>query len=81
MERNVFLNRIENMSMGQKKRIELAKSLLTPAELFIWDEPLNYLDIFNQQQIEKVINQIKPTMIIVEHDNEFINKISKKISH
>lgn len=78
MERNVFLNRIENMSVGQKKRIALAKSLLTPAELFIWDEPLNYLDIFNQQQIEEVINQVKPTMIVVEHDKEFINKISKK---
>lgn len=78
MERNVFLNRIENMSVGQKKRIALAKSLLTPAELFIWDEPLNYLDIFNQQQIEEVINQVKPTMIVVEHDKEFINKVSKK---
>lgn len=78
MERNIFLNRIENMSVGQKKRIALAKSLLTPAELFIWDEPLNYLDIFNQQQIEEVINQVKPTMIVVEHDKEFINKISKK---
>lgn len=78
MERNVFLNRIENMSVGQKKRIALAKSLLTPAELFIWDEPLNYLDIFNQQQIEEVISQVKPTMIVVEHDKEFINKISKK---
>lgn len=81
MERNVFLNRIENMSVGQKKRIALAKSLLTPAELFIWDEPLNYLDIFNQQQIEEVINQVKPTMIVVEHDKEFINKISKKKYH
>lgn len=79
LERNVFQNKIETMSMGQKKRIELAKSLTTNAELFIWDEPLNYLDIFNQKQIEKLIKEINPTMLIVEHDQVFINNVATKI--
>lgn len=47
MEREVFHNKIEQMSMGQRKKVELAKSLSQDAELYIWDEPLNYLDVFN----------------------------------
>ncbi|MFV0557611.1 MAG: ribosomal protection-like ABC-F family protein [Enterococcus sp.] len=78
VERKVFSNRIEDMSMGQRKRVELAKSLATPAELFIWDEPLNYLDVFNQDQLEAVIQAVKPTMILVEHDQHFLEKVASK---
>jgi lincosamide and streptogramin A transport system ATP-binding/permease protein len=76
MERSVFNNKIETMSMGQRKKIELAKSLSQPAELYIWDEPLNYLDIFNQEQLEKLILSVTPTMLIVEHDQSFIEKVA-----
>ncbi|HFI0685410.1 TPA: ribosomal protection-like ABC-F family protein [Streptococcus suis] len=79
VERKVFQNRIEEMSMGQRKRVELAKSLATPAELFIWDEPLNYLDVFNHKQLEEVIQLVQPTMLIVEHDRTFLNKVATKI--
>lgn len=71
MERNVFHNKIEQMSMGQRKKVELAKSLAQPAELYIWDEPLNYLDVFNQKQLEELLVRIKPAMLIVEHDERF----------
>lgn len=66
------------MSKGQQKRVELAKSLTEDAELYVWDEPLNYLDIYNKDQLEKLILKIKPTMIIIDHDIEFINKIANK---
>lgn len=79
VERKVFQNRIEEMSMGQRKRVELAKSLATPAELFIWDEPLNYLDVFNHKQLDEVIQLVQPTMLIVEHDRTFLNKVATKI--
>ncbi|KAF1303038.1 Lsa family ABC-F type ribosomal protection protein [Candidatus Enterococcus willemsii] len=79
VERKVFHNRIEDMSMGQRKRVELAKSLATPAELFIWDEPLNYLDVFNHQQLEEMIQSVKPTMLIVEHDATFLRKVATEV--
>ena len=78
VERSVFHTRIEDMSMGQRKRVELAKSLATPAHLFVWDEPLNYLDVFNHKQLEEVILMEKPTMIFVEHDARFIERIATK---
>ncbi|WP_348922679.1 Lsa family ABC-F type ribosomal protection protein [Enterococcus rotai] len=79
MERTVFQNRIEQMSMGQRKKVELAKSLAEPAELYIWDEPLNYLDVFNQEQLEKLIIAVKPTMLVVEHDQAFLKNIATQV--
>ncbi len=78
MERDVFNVPIEHMSNGQKKKVEFAKSLGTLAELYIWDEPLNYLDVFNQQQIEAMIDFYKPTLLFVEHDQTFFSKIASK---
>ncbi|MDR2832444.1 MAG: Lsa family ABC-F type ribosomal protection protein [Streptococcaceae bacterium] len=79
MERVVFQNRIENMSMGQRKKVELAKSLSQPAELYIWDEPLNYLDVFNHEQLEELILNVKPAMILIEHDQHFLEKIADEV--
>ncbi len=78
-ERSVFQNRIQEMSMGQRKRVELAKSLATPAELFIWDEPLNYLDVFNQEQLEEMIKTTQPTMLLVEHDEVFLEQVATEV--
>ena len=78
-ERAVFQNPIEQMSMGQRKRVELAKSLATPAELYIWDEPLNYLDVFNQEQLEAMILAAQPTMLVVEHDKTFLEKVATQV--
>ncbi|GBD61507.1 ABC superfamily ATP binding cassette transporter, ABC protein [Tetragenococcus halophilus subsp. halophilus] len=79
LERKVFTNRIEDMSLGQRKRVELAKSLATPAELFIWDEPLNYLDVFNHEQLEAVIQSVQPSMLVVEHEATFLKNIATKM--
>ena len=62
---------MENYSEGQKKKVLIAASLLTSAHLYIWDEPLNYIDVFSRMQIEKLIQQYKPTMLVVEHDVRF----------
>ena len=78
-ERDVFLVEIEKMSYGQQKKVELAASLGRLAELYIWDEPLNYLDVFNQQQIETMIHTFKPTMLFVEHDAKFVKNVATKV--
>ncbi len=70
---------IENLSMGQKKKIFLAKSMCEEANLFIWDEPLNYIDVISRIQIENMILEYSPTMILVEHDKRFIDKVATDI--
>lgn len=70
---------IETYSQGQKKKVQLAKSLCDSAHLYIWDEPLNYIDIVSRIQLEKMILEYKPTMIFVEHDEMFCSNIATKI--
>ena len=78
-ERDQLLKNIENYSEGQMKKVLLATSLLTPAHIYIWDEPLNYIDIFSRMQLEKLILEYQPTMIFVEHDTSFCKKIATKV--
>lgn len=79
VERDVFTIPIEKMSNGQKKKVEFAKSLGVRAELYMWDEPLNYLDVFNQAQIEKMILHYQPTLLFIEHDATFVSTIASKV--
>ena len=77
-ERTQFSKNMEDYSEGQKKKVLLAASLLTPAHLYIWDEPLNYIDVFSRMQIEKLLLEYQPTMLFVEHDKQFREKIATK---
>ncbi len=77
-ERTQFSKPMEDYSEGQKKKVLLAASLLTPAHLYLWDEPLNYIDVFSRMQIEKLLLQYQPTMLFVEHDIRFREKIATK---
>ncbi len=63
---------MSDMSMGQKKKVLLSRSLCERAHLFVWDEPLNYIDVFSRMQIEELILQFQPTMLFVEHDADFV---------
>ena len=78
-ERVQFFKDMESYSEGQKKKVLLATSLLTPAHLYIWDEPLNYIDVFSRMQIEKLLLEYQPTMLFVEHDIKFREKIATKV--
>lgn len=68
-----------DFSEGQKKKLLIAESLCTPAHLYVWDEPLNYIDIITRIQLETLLQKFKPTMIFVEHDKEFADKTANKI--
>lgn len=77
--REQFAKNMETYSEGQKKKVLLATSLLTPAHLYIWDEPLNYIDVFSRMQLERLILKYEPTMLFVEHDRKFCEKIATKV--
>lgn len=79
LERIQFDKDIYDFSAGQKKKILIAKSLCEQAHLYVWDEPLNYIDIYSRMQIEQLINEFLPTMVFVEHDSAFRDKTATKI--
>lgn len=41
----------------------------------MWDEPLNYIDVFSRMQIEEVIRSNRLTMLLVEHDQAFLDAV------
>ena len=78
-ERIQFEKDMQDFSAGQKKKVLIAKSLCDQAHLYVWDEPLNYIDIYSRMQIEQLIKAFSPTMIFVEHDKAFRDAIATRI--
>ena len=74
--RELFDHDLQEMSQGQRKKILLARSLCEPAHVFVWDEPLNYIDVFSRVQLETLIQQYQPTMLLVEHDKVFVERVA-----
>ena len=66
------------MSAMQKKKILIAGSLCEQAHLYIWDEPLNYIDVISRIQIETLLLSFPSTMLFVEHDAAFCSKIATR---
>jgi len=67
---------MRDFSAGQKKKVLLATSLCQQAHAYIWDEPLNYIDVLSRIQIEDLILKYQPTLLFVEHDRTFCEKIA-----
>lgn len=70
---------LEQSSAGQKRKIQLAASLCESAHLFIWDEPLNYLDLEARIQLEQLLQSSDVSLLFVEHDPVFCAKIATHI--
>lgn len=75
-ERVQFEKDMAGYSAGQKKKTLIAKSLCEQAHLYIWDEPLNYIDVLSRIQIEELLLKCQPAMLFVEHDAAFGEKIA-----
>ncbi|MDR1939536.1 MAG: ABC-F type ribosomal protection protein [Clostridiales bacterium] len=69
---------ISEYSAGQKKKTAIAASLCRNAHLYVWDEPLNYVDIFSRMQVEELLREYRPTLLFVEHDRAFCENIATK---
>lgn len=78
-ERVQFEKDISDFSEGQKKKVLIAKSLCEQAHLYVWDEPLNFIDVYSRMQIEQLIETFAPTMLLVEHDSTFREAIATQV--
>ena len=73
-----FETNLSDLSAGQKKKVLLATVLCQPCHMYIFDEPLNYIDLESRMQIEAMLLASKATIIFVEHDEVFQDKIATK---
>ncbi len=76
--RSQFDKDMKYFSAGQKKKVLIARSLSQQAHLYIWDEPLNYIDVLSRMQIEELVKSNDMTLLFVEHDVQFCNNIADK---
>lgn len=74
-----FEKQISDFSAGQKKKVLLAGSLSQQAHLYIWDEPLNYIDLMSRLQIEDLLVDSGASMLFVEHDRAFCHRVATRI--
>ena len=60
-----FEKDLSEYSAGQKKKVLLARSLCERAHIYVWDEPLNYLDVWSRIQVEELLAQNPLTLSLV----------------
>ncbi|MDR0466356.1 MAG: ATP-binding cassette domain-containing protein [Deltaproteobacteria bacterium] len=68
-----------HFSAGWKKKALLAASLCQEAHLYVWDEPLNHIDVISRMQIENLVLKHRPTLVFVEHDQTFLQRVATRI--
>lgn len=74
-----FNKKINELSGGLKKRVALARALLSNPDLLILDEPTNHLDADSVQWLQDRLQASAATLIFVTHDRYFLDAVSTKI--
>lgn len=74
-----FDKNIEDLSGGQKARVELAYLLLKKPDLILLDEPTNHLDIKAIRFLESFIKNFEGSIIVISHDRYFLDNTVNRI--
>lgn len=70
---------IKTLSGGQKRRLALAKLLLSDADLLLMDEPTNHLDIEMIEWLEKYLTGNNKSLLLITHDRYFLDNVCNRI--
>lgn len=71
--------KIAPLSGGEKKRVALARTLLSPAKILILDEPTNHLDNRMILWLEDYLKKYNGVLLMVTHDRYFLDRVTNKI--
>ncbi len=71
--------KMREMSGGERTKCEIAKALLSKADILLMDEPTNHLDIDTIELLEELLKKFRGDLLVVSHDRVFIDKIATHI--
>ena len=71
--------KVKTLSGGEKSRVQLAKLMVSDANLLLLDEPTNHLDIQSREQVEEALEEFDGTVLVISHDRYFLDRIVDRI--
>ncbi len=70
---------VETLSGGNKKRVALARALVSDPELLLLDEPTNHLDFAAIEWLENMLADFSGALLFVTHDRAFLDRVANRI--
>lgn len=70
---------LRQLSPGEQGKAELARMLLSGANLLVLDEPTNHLDLMTREALEAVLNAFPGTILLVSHDAVFVEAVADAV--
>lgn len=69
----------DKLSGGEKRRVALARAIISEPDLLLLDEPTNHLDVAAVEWIEKFLAEYRGSCLFVTHDRYFLDRIATRI--
>jgi ATP-binding cassette subfamily F protein uup len=70
---------IDTLSGGMKKRVALARALVTSPDVLVLDEPTNHLDFSSIAWLEDLLREFRGSLLFITHDRSFLDRVATRI--